>query len=255
MKRLLSSALFFALLLVAWHFTALSGKVNPVLLPDPISVWEYLKTATLDGTLWDAALVTLRRLLTGYGIGVLLGIPTGMLTARFRFMEDTVGVLALGLQTLPSVCWVPLALPWFGQTEVTMLFVVVMGSLWSIIISTDNGIRSVPPIFARAARTMGAKQFYTWTRVILPASAPFIVSGMKQGWAFAWRSLMAAEIFVTILSGNGLGQLLDYGRSLQAMDQVIGVMFIIVLIGLLVDKILFSPIEHFLHERWGTGKA
>ena len=255
MKRLLSSAVFFAALLLAWHFLALAKIWSPVLLPDPLSVWDYLKSAALDGTLLDATLVTLRRLLSGYGIGLLLGIPVGMLTARFRFMEDTVGVLALGLQTLPSVCWVPLSMLWFGQTEGAMLFIVVMGTLWSVIISTDNGIRNVPPIFARAARTMGAKQFYTWTRVILPASLPFIVSGMKQGWAFAWRSLMAAEIFVTILTGFGLGQLLHFGRELNAMDQVIGVMFVIVLIGLLVDKILFSPIEHLLHRRWGTGRA
>ncbi|MEI7957766.1 MAG: ABC transporter permease [Verrucomicrobiota bacterium] len=255
MKRLLSSIVFFSVLLMAWHFLVLAKIWSPVLLPDPFSVWEYLKVAAMDGTLFDATLVTLRRLLTGYGIGILLGIPVGMLTARFRFMEDTVGVLALGLQTLPSVCWVPLALLWFGQTEGAMLFVVVMGSLWSIIISTDNGIRNVPPIFARAARTMGAKQFYTWTRVILPASAPFVVTGMKQGWAFAWRSLMAAEIFVTILTGFGLGQLLEYGRDLHAMDQVIGVMLAIVVIGLLVDKIIFSPIEHLLHRRWGTGRA
>jgi NitT/TauT family transport system permease protein len=209
----------------------------------------------MDGTVFQASWVTLRRLFTGYGIGIVLGIPLGMLTARFRLMEDTVGVLALGLQTLPSVCWVPLAVLGFGQTEGAMLFVVIMGSLWSITISTDNGIRNVPPIYARAARTMGAKQFYTWTRVILPASAPFIVSGMKQGWAFAWRSLMAAEIFVPILTGFGLGQLLQYGRDLNAMDQVIGVMLVIVIIGLVVDKALFSPIERLLHRRWGTGRA
>ncbi len=255
MKRLFSSTLFFIVLILIWHFLVLAKVKSPVLLPDPVSVWEYLRTAILDGSLFDATLVTIRRLLSGYGIGILLGIPVGMLTARFRFMEDTVGVIALGLQTLPSVCWVPLALVWFGQTEGAMLFVVVMGSLWSIIISTDNGIRNVPPIFARAARTMGAKQFYTWTRVILPASAPFVVTGMKQGWAFAWRSLMAAEIFVTILTGFGLGQLLEYGRDLHSMDQVIGVMLAIVLIGLLVDKLLFSPIEHFLHRRWGTGRT
>ena len=255
MKRLLSSVIFFLVLLLAWHFLVRAGIWSAILLPDPLSVWEYLRTAALDGTLLNATEVTLRRLLSGYGIGILLGIPLGMLTARFRFMEDTVGVLALGLQTLPSVCWVPLALLWFGQTEGAMLFVVVMGSLWSVIISTDNGIRNVPPIFERAARTMGAKQFYTWTRVILPASAPFVLTGMKQGWAFAWRSLMAAEIFVTILTGFGLGQLLEYGRDLHSMDQVIGVMFAIVLIGLLVDKILFSPIERFLHRRWGTGRV
>src|SRR3982074_1773707 len=175
-------------------------------------------------------------------------------SARFKFCEDTIGVLALGLQTLPSVCWVPLALLWFGQTEIAMLFVVIMGTLWSVIIATDNGVRNVPPIFARAARTMGSKGLHTWFNVILPASLPFIVSGMKQGWAFAWRSLMAAEIYVTILTGFGLGHLLHYGRELNAMDQVIGIMLVIVVIGLLADKILFSPWERFLHRRWGTGR-
>jgi len=156
---------------------------------------------------------------------------------------------------LPSVCWVPLALLWFGQTEAAMLFVVVMGTLWSVVIATETGVRNVPPIYRRAALTMGSKRLHIWLTVILPASLPFIVSGMKQGWAFAWRSLMAAEIFVTILTGFGLGQLLHYGRELSAMDQVIAIMLVIVVIGLLVDKILFSPIEKFLHYRWGTSQA
>ena len=116
----------------------------------------------------------------------------------------------------------PLALLWFGQTEGAMLFVVVMGTVWSVMIATDTGARTIPPIYARAARTMGSEGFHKWTRVILPASLPFLVTGMKQGWAFAWRSLMAAEIYVTVLTGFGLGHLLHYGRELNAMDQVIG---------------------------------
>lgn len=255
MKRFLWSALFFIVLLFIWHLLAVAKIWSVVLLPDPINVWDYLKSAGGDGTLLQASLVTMRRLLTGYIIGIAVGLPLGLLTARFRFCEDTLGVLALGLQTLPSVCWIPLALLWFGQTEAAMLFVVIMGTLWSVIIATDNGVRNVPPIFARAARTMGSKRLHTWLNVILPASLPFIVSGMKQGWAFAWRSLMAAEIYVTILTGFGLGHLLHYGRELNAMDQVIGVMFVIVVIGLLADKILFSPWERFLHRRWGTGRA
>jgi NitT/TauT family transport system permease protein len=255
MKRLLWSGLFFIALLFIWRLLVLAKIWSVVLLPDPLSVWEYLKSAVGDGTLLQASLVTMRRLLVGYAIGLAVGLPLGLLTARFRFCEDTFGVLALGLQTLPSVCWVPLALLWFGQTEAAMLFVVIMGTLWSVIIATDNGVRNVPPIFARAARTMGSKRLHTWLHVILPASLPFIVSGMKQGWAFAWRSLMAAEIYVTILTGFGLGHLLHYGRELNAMDQVIGVMFVIVVIGLLADKILFSPWERFLHRRWGTGRA
>ena len=226
-----------------------------MLLPDPISVWEYLKGAAEDGTLLQASMVTMRRLLAGYVVGIVAGLPLGLLTARFKFCEDTIGVLALGLQTLPSVCWVPLALLWFGQTETAMLFVVIMGTLWSVIIATDNGVRNVPPIFGRAARTMGSKGLHTWFNVIMPASLPFIVSGMKQGWAFAWRSLMAAEIYVTILTGFGLGHLLHYGRELNAMDQVIGVMLVIVVIGLLADKIVFAPWERFLHRRWGTERA
>jgi NitT/TauT family transport system permease protein len=255
MKRFLWSALFFIVLLFIWHLLVVAKIWSVVLLPDPINVWDYLKSAGGDGTLLQASLVTMRRLLTGYIIGIAVGLPLGLLTARFRFCEDTLGVLALGLQTLPSVCWIPLALLWFGQTEAAMLFVVIMGTLWSVIIATDNGVRNVPPIFARAARTMGSKRLHTWLNVILPASLPFIVSGMKQGWAFAWRSLMAAEIYVTILTGFGLGHLLHYGRELNAMDQVIGVMFVIVVIGLLADKILFSPWERFLHRRWGTGRA
>jgi NitT/TauT family transport system permease protein len=254
-KRIIFSALFFIALFAVWHLVVLAKIWSVVLLPDPVSVWEYLKSAVGDGTLLQASIVTMRRLLAGYVIGIATGLPLGLLTARFKLCEDTLGVLALGLQTLPSVCWVPLAILWFGQTEAAMLFVVIMGTLWSVIIATDNGVRNVPPIYARAARTLGSKRLHTWLYVIVPASLPFIVSGMKQGWAFAWRSLMAAEIYVTILTGFGLGHLLHYGRELNAMDQVIGVMFVIVVIGLLADKILFSPWERFLHRRWGTGRV
>ena len=252
MKRFLSAASFFALLLVIWEVLVRFKIWSPVLVPSPLTVGEYLLGAVRDGTLLAAAVVTLKRLVLGYTFGIVLGLPLGLLTARFKVWQDTLGLLALGLQTLPSVCWVPLALIWFGQTETAMFFVVVMGTLWSMIIATDNGIRSIPPIYARAARTMGSRGLHTWIKVMLPASLPFIVSGMKQGWAFAWRSLMAAEIYVTILSGFGLGHLLHYGRELNAMEQVIGVMFVIVVIGLLADKIMFSPWERFLHRRWGT---
>jgi NitT/TauT family transport system permease protein len=255
LRRIATSVVFFAALVYLWHAVVQRGIWNSLLIPDPSAVWAYLVSAVKDGTLLQATVVTMRRLLIGYGISIVLGIPLGLLTARFKVCADTIGVLALGLQTLPSVCWVPLALPLMGQTETTMLFVVIMGSLWSMVIATDNGVRNVPPIFSRAARTMGSKPIHTLIFVMLPASLPFIVSGMKQGWAFAWRSLMAAEIYVTILTGFGLGQLLNNGRDLSAMDQVIGIMIVIIAIGLLADKILFSPWERFLHHRWGTGRA
>jgi NitT/TauT family transport system permease protein len=253
MKRALLATIFFLVLLAIWSVIVQLKIWSPILLPSPQSVAEYLLGAARDGTLLEATGVTVRRLLVGYMIGIAIGLPLGLLTSASRFVEDTIGVLALGLQTLPSVCWIPLALLWFGQTESAMLFVVIMGTVWSVVIATDTGVRNIPPIYARAARTMGSRGLHKWTKVILPASLPYLVSGMKQGWAFAWRSLMAAEIYVTILTGFGLGHLLHYGRELHAMDQVIGVMFVIVLIGLLTDKIVFAPIERFLHRRWGTG--
>lgn len=252
MKRFVKALLFFGALIVLWTLLYLARVWSPVLLPSPLSVGQYLWDGLQDGTIRDATLVTLKRLLIGYGAGLAIGLPVGLLTARFRVLKDTIGLLALGLQTLPSVCWVPLALLWFGQSEAAMFFVVVMGTLWSVILAAETGVRNVPPIYARAARTMGSDGMHMWLRVMLPAALPFIVSGMKQGWAFAWRSLMAAEIYVTILSGFGLGHLLHYGRELNAMDQVIGIMLVLLAIGLIADKLLFSPWERLLHRRWGT---
>ena len=255
MKRFLTAMCFFALLVGAWQWACWRGFWSPVLVPSPASVGEYLWDAARSGDLGSAVLVTLKRLLAGYFIGIFVGLPVGLLIARFRFLRDTIGMLALGLQGLPSVCWVPLALLWFGQTESAMLFVVVMGTVWSVVLAAETGVRNVNPIYVRAARTMGSRWLHIWINVILPASLPFIVSGMKQGWAFAWRSLMAAEIFVTILTGSGLGYMLHLGRELLAMEQVIGIMFVLVLIGLLADKLLFSPWEKWLHHRWGTDRA
>jgi NitT/TauT family transport system permease protein len=224
-------------------------------VPSPLEVGRYFVSAVKDHTLLEACYITMKRLLLGYIFGLALGLPLGLLNARFKFFGATIGLLALGLQTLPSVCWAPLALLWLGQTEAAMFFIVIMGSLWSITLAAEAGVRNVPPIYARAARTMGSKGFHTWVKVIFPASLPFIVSGMKQGWAFAWRSLMAAEIYITILTGFGLGHLLHYGRELHAMDQVIGIMIVIIVIGLVADKILFSPLEKFMHRRWGTARV
>lgn len=254
-RRFVFAFVTFAALVLVWEVLVRLETWPPVLVPSPLDVGKYLLESAKDGSLLSASAVTLKRLLLGYAVGLVAGLPIGLLCARFRILEDTVGLMALGLQTLPSVCWAPLAILWFGQTETAMFFIVLMGSLWSIVLATDNGVRHVPPIFARAARTMGSRGLHTWLNVILPAALPFIVSGMKQGWAFAWRSLMAAEIYVTIITGFGLGHLLHYGRELLAMDAVIGIMLVILVIGLLCDKILFSPFERFMHRRWGTARA
>lgn len=250
-RRALTFLLFAAALALVWEGLVRAELWNSVLLPAPSAVFAYLVGAAMDGTLGDASVVTAQRLFVGYVMGLGIGLPLGFLCARFQSARDTIGVLALGLQTLPSVCWAPLALLWFGQTESAMTFVVVMGTTWSILLATADGVRAIPPIWVRAARTMGSRRFHTVFQVLLPGALPAIVSGLKQGWAFAWRSLMAAEIFVTILTGYGLGHLLHYGRELHAMDQVFGVMAVIVAIGLLAEQILFGPAERWLRRRFG----
>ncbi len=264
MKRFLTTLLFFAILILLWAvltcdlcFIGIGPEEplwSPYVLPPPSIVGQYLWDNICNLKLLAAMWVTIKRLMIGYTIGLVLGVPLGMLAARFRGVNDTLGVLALGFQALPSVCWVPLACIWFGQSEAALLFVVIMGTLWSVLLSTQNGMKNVPPIYARAARTMGSRSLHTLLFVTLPASAPFVVSGMKQGWAFAWRSLMAAEIYVAVVGGLGIGQYLHFGRELQRMYQVIGIMFIIILVGLLADKLIFSPVESWLHRRWGTDK-
>ena len=263
MKRILISLGFFLLLILIWGactgdlaFLGLKTSLwSPYVLPPPSAVGIYLWDNTLNGKIPLAMLVTMRRLLIGYFIGLLLGIPLGMFCARFRSMNDTLGYLALGLQAMPSVCWVPLACIWFGQSEAALLFIVIMGALWGVLLSTKNGMSNVPPIYARAARTMGASPAYTLIHVTLPASAPFVVSGMKQGWAFAWRSLMAAEIYVAVVSGFGIGQYLHYGRELQRMQQVIGVVPKHSHGGVRAARKLVAPLKDRRHRRRGTGKG
>ena len=254
MKRGILSLIILLLLCGVWEGAVRLREAPSSFIPTPIGMGRSFVTSIESGDLPRAVGVTLQRLLLGYAAGLVFGIPLGLLTARFKLCQDTIGLLALGLQTLPSVCWAPLALLWFGQTEAAMFFIVIMGSLWSVLLATESGVRNIPPIYVRAARTMGSLGLHTWGKVILPASMPFVVSGMKQGWAFAWRSLMAAEIYVTVLTGFGLGRLLDFGRDNYDMNAVATIIVVIIAIGLLADKILFSPIEGYLHRCWGTGR-
>lgn len=251
LKRVIFPILGLGSVVLAWYLVCLAQIWPKMILPSPVDVAKYLYDSTADMVLPAAILVTIKRLIIGYAIGVIIGIPLGVLCAKIGAFRDSLGLVALGLQALPSVCWVPLAIIWFGQTESAMLFVVLMGTVWSLIISTENGVRNISPIYVKAAQTMGSKGLHTWVYVIMPAAFPSIVGGMKQGWAFAWRSLMAAEIYVTILTGVGLGQLLHYGRELSDMSQVVSIMLVVVIIGLLADKIIFSPWENHLRKKWG----
>ena len=194
----------------------------------------------------------MRRIAIGYGISVVLGIVLGLAIASSRFLEDTLGGLLVSLQSLPSICWLPLAVLWFGLTEKAILFVVIMGSVLSVTIAMETGRQQMPKIYSMAGRNLGARGLKLFLYVLLPASLPYLVSGLKQGWAFAWRSLISGEmIFVSL----GLGQLLMLGRDLNDMSQVVAVMLLIIAIGYIVDGLLFRTIERRLQEKWGLVPA
>lgn len=193
--------------------------------------------------------VSVERIVIGYFISVFLGVVLGLLIGRFKILDETIGSLMLGLQVLPSICWLPLAILWFGLSEQAIQFVVVMGAFLSIAIATDSGIRNIPPIYVRAAKTMGVKGFSLYRRVILPAALPSMITGMKLGWSFAWRSLMAGELlFVSV----GLGQLLQTGRELHDIAQVVAVMMMIAAIGLIFDRLIFAELEKRIRLKWGV---
>ncbi len=249
-RRRLVIALFMAMLLGLWQLVVISGLWDETLLPSPLSVAGALLTGIRDGSIPNAVLSSMRRLFFGYGIALLIGIPTGLLLGRKQLLDDTIGSLAIGLQALPSICWLPLAVLWFGLSETAMLFVVVMGSFMSLTLSIRDGVKSIPPLYIRAARVLGAKGWQFYRYVLIPASLPALLTGAKLGWSFAWRSLMAAELLYV---ASGIGSVLMTGRELHDMALVVASMLVIVAIGLLFDRVLFQAGERYIHKRWGTG--
>jgi NitT/TauT family transport system permease protein len=221
-------------------------------LPGPAEVVRALAHSLADGEMVHAIARSLYRLFAGYVLSAAAGITLGVMLARVGWLRSAVGPLVVGLQALPSICWLPLALLWFGLSEKAILFVVVMGSLLSITIATEGAVRAVPTLYIRAARTMGARRLRLYTRVILPAALPGIVTGLKLGWTFAWRSLMAGELLYV---AGGLGQLLTLGRELGDMARVMSVMVVIVALGLGFERLLFGSLEKRLRERWGYAQA
>ena len=231
---------FFAVLFLVWEILAERHIWNATLFPSPIEVGRTLGHLIGDGSLSDAIAVSLRRVLAGYGISLAIGVPLGALLARSQFAEETIGSVVAGFQSLPSICWLPLALLWFGLNDRAIVFVIVMGSLVSITIAVRDGVRNLPPTYVRAARTLGAGGGRLYVQVLLPAALPAILSAAKLGWSFAWRALMSGELlFVSV----GLGRLLMMGRELADMSQVLAVMIVIAAIGLLTDSLIFGSLE------------
>jgi NitT/TauT family transport system permease protein len=242
--------IFFAGLLVLWEAVSRFGPWPDYLMPGPIAVGRAIVDGLRSGLFVQGAMISMARLLTGYGISLVGGILLGTLLVRFTLLRETVGSLIVGLQALPSVCWLPLAILWFGLNERAITFVVVMGSLFSIVLGVQSGIANTSPVFVKAARNLGAGGVRLYTEVVLPTAFPTILAGLKQGWAFAWRSLMAAELLYFSLS---LGNLLQTGRDLNDAAQVMAVMTLIIAVGVAFNQALFAPLERRVAERWGFG--
>lgn len=205
-----------------------------------------------DGTLAIALLASAKRILLGYFLSIIIGILVGLAIVRFKYLDENVSPLILGLQTLPSICWLPFSILWYGLNESAIIFVIAVGSTFAVSIAIESGMKNINPIFVRAAKTMGAKGFKLYWNVIIPASLPSIISGLKQGWSFAWRALMAGEM---ISATKGLGQVLMVGRDLADISEVMAIMIVIVVLGVAVDKLIFGKIEINIRQKWGLDKA
>ena len=239
-RKLLEQVIFYGLLLGLWEALVLVQVWPSYLFPSPLGVLRTIAGGLRDSSIPVAVGVSLRRIVIGYGISIVAGIALGLLTGEFPLVGRTVGRLVLGLQTLPSICWLPLAMLWFGLNERAISFVVIMGALFSITIATEAGVKSVPRLFINVGVNMGARRPGLFWYIILPAAMPHIVAGLRQGWSFAWRSLMAGEV---VFMSLGLGQFLMMGRELNDMNQVVAAMVIIATISIAVDKVIFGRLE------------
>lgn len=239
-------------LIVIWEAVFRAGFWPEYLFPSPLGVLNNLTAGFKDGTFIIAIAASMQRIAVGYSVSLVAGLLLGLVIVSSRFLDDTLSPVLLGLQTLPSICWLPLAILWFGIGEDSIIFVIIIGSIFSITMATLSGVKNVPPIYVRVAKTMGARGIQAYTSVVIPAALPTIIGGMKQGWSFAWRALMAAEL---LSPKNGLGYVLTIGRDLHDMDQVFGVMLVIIIIGLTIDKCVFGRIENLIRTRWGLNRA
>jgi len=239
---------FYTGIIVVWQIVFSLNMWSAHIFPSPVQVAQDLAYGVADGSLIFAIATSIWRLVVGLIISIAGGITLGIFMARIESVNQTIGSLVLGLQSIPSVAWVPLALLWFGLTDAGIIFVTVASSLFAVTINTYSGMKNVPTLYIAAARNMGASGVQLITHVMLPAAFPYLISGFKQGWAFAWRGVIGAEIIFSFL---GLGFLLNVGRELNDISQVIATMLVIMVLGILIDGLVFKKIERKVMSRWG----
>jgi len=247
-KNFAKKIIFYIALIAIWQGVADANFWPNEIFPSPFEVAEDLVYSAADGSLFYGIGTSMVRLLIGLGISIAGGIVLGIFMARVETVNQTIGSLVLGLQSIPSVAWVPLALIWFGVSDAGIIFVTAIGAIFAVTINTYTGVKNIDPHYIEAARNMGAKGGQLVTNVLIPAAFPYMISGFKQGWAFAWRGVIGAEILFSFL---GLGFLLNVGRQTIDVSQVIAIMIVIMAIGILVDGVVFKRIENKVMSRWG----
>ena len=252
----LPPAVALSLFVALWAWAAAADVKPDYVLPSPAQVFDTLQAEWAKGTIVDVIATSLRRGAFGFLISMLVATPLGLVVARVRFVRLAIGPLLSGLQSLPSVAWVPAAIIWFGLSDAAIYFVVLLGAVPSIANGLVAGIDQVPPIYQRVGSVLGARGLAAQRHVLLPAALPGYLAGLKQGWAFSWRSLMAAELITfSPRLGLGLGQLLDTGRQLSDMSLVFLSILLILAVGVAVELLVFAPLERRVLRRRGLALA
>ena len=239
-----------AIVLAVWELVYLSGWKSAAVLPGPAAVFSDLWAQLHTALLWQAIATTLRRAVIGFGLAIIIGVVVGALVSRIKPLRAAVGSMITALQTMPSIAWFPFAIIFFGVNTAAILFVIVLGAAPSIANGLITGVDYTPPLLLRAGRTMGLSRIAMYRHLILPASLPSFVAGLKQGWAFAWRSLMAGELLVIIMGQPSIGVLLSTYQDQSAMASTISIMIVILVLGLVVDTI-FTRIDTTIRGRRG----
>lgn len=245
--------LFLAAFVGIWQLVFTLGIWPKVSMPSPAMVAESFVQLIQNITLIISIGMTMWRLAIGFAISITIGVGIGLAMVKFTGFGKTMSSFAVGLQSFPSVAWVPFAILLIGLNDFGILFVVVMSSVFSVMISTYSGINNIPPIYIRAARNMGARGLSLFRYVMIPAATPSLIVGIKQAWSFAWHALIGAEILIA--ASVGLGHILLVGREFQLMDQIIASMITIFAIGLLFDRLVFSKLEDKVRDRWGLKQS
>jgi NitT/TauT family transport system permease protein len=243
-------------LLLVWVVVVALHLKPTYVIPPPSEVWATFTDYWAKGAVQEAVWNSLRRAFVGFAISVVVGTALGLLLAQSRFVRTAIGPLVSGLQSLPSVAWVPAAIIWFGLSDAAIYMVVLLGAVPSIANGLLAGVAQVPPLYLRVGRVLGARGFASIRYVVLPAAMPGYLSGLRQGWAFAWRSLMAAELITFSPElGTSLGQLLQIGRELSDMTLVMAAILLILVVGVGIELLVFAPIERRLLASRGLTAA